>query len=278
MSLSSRDLEALLQDIEPVARRAGEVLLRHRQQLAGVRTEFKGRRELVTVADRDAERVVVEHLLQRHPEHAVLAEEGVLTPAGQPHRASDRVWIVDPLDGTTNFVHDLPHFAVAIALVERGVPVLGLVYAPVLGHLYAAARGVGAFRDGKRLAVTKTGDLADALVATGFAYNRNDPAHDDNSGRLARILPRCRDLRRHGSAELDLCMVGDGRFDGYWELYLAPYDVAAGAVVVVEAGGTVTDLSGGDQWLYGGQILASNGRIHAEMLAVVGNTRAGEGP
>ncbi len=271
MDAGALDLDAILRDVVPVARAAGDVLLRHRRQLVNVRTEFKGRRELVTVADRAAEHVVVEHLLRAYPEHAILAEEGVLTPAGKPHRDADIVWILDPLDGTTNFVHDLPFFAVAIALVVRGEPVLGIVHAPVLGHTYTAARGLGAFRDGQRIAVTKTKDLDDALLATGFSYNRNDPGKDDNSGRLARMLPRCRDLRRFGSAELDLCFVADGRFDGYWEMYLAPYDVAAGTVIVREAGGKVTDLGGGNDWLFGGQILASNGSVHAAMLDVVGN-------
>jgi len=271
VQLSPGDLEVLLADVEPVARRAGEVLQRHRRELAGLRPEFKGRRELVTAADREAERVVVEHLLARHGAHAVLAEEGVLTPAGRPHRDADLVWVLDPLDGTTNFVHDLPHFAVAIALVERGVPILGLVHAPVLGTTYAAARGVGAHRDGVRIAVTRTAALADALLATGFSYDRNEPGRDDNSGRLARVLPHCRDLRRFGSAELDLCLVADGHFDGYWELGLAPYDVAAGSVLVEEAGGRVTDLGGGDRWLYGREILASNGSIHAALLGLVGN-------
>ena len=261
----------MLRDVVPVARAAGDLLLRYRAELVSVHTEFKGRRELVTEADRAAERVVVEHLLRAYPQHAILAEEGVLTPAGKPHRDADLVWILDPLDGTTNFVHDLPFFAVAIALVAGGQPVLGIVHAPVLGHTYTAAQGLGAFRDGRPIAVTKTAELDDALVATGFSYNRNDPGKDDNSARLARMLPRCRDLRRFGSAELDLCHVADGRFDGYWEMYLAPYDVAAGALIVRQAGGQVTDLGGGDDWLFGGQILASNGRLHQAMLGVVGN-------
>src|SRR5690606_21272464 len=244
---------------------------RWRAELAQVRTEFKGRRELVTVADREAERAVVGHLLAAYPEHAVLAEEGVLTPAGRPHREADLVWIVDPLDGTTNFVHDLPHVAVAVALVERGVPVLGIVHAPMLGQTWSAARGVGAFRNGMPIRTSPTAELADALLATGFSYNRNEPGKDDNSARLARALPSCRDLRRFGSAEIALCHVADGRFDGYWELYLAPYDVAAGAVVVQEAGGRVSDLSGGDDWVYGGSILASNGVLHDRLLAVVGD-------
>ncbi len=267
-------LRTWLTDMVPVAAAAGAVLLRYRRELATVRTEFKGRRELVTVADREAERVVVEHLLRAYPDHAVLAEEGVLTPAGKASRASDFVWVLDPLDGTTNFVHDLPHFAVAIALVWRGTPVLGIVHAPVLAQTFTAVRGGGAQRDGRPITVSKTALLADAMLATGFSYVRNEPGRDDNSGRLARVLPLCRDLRRFGSAELDLCHVADGRFDAYWELYLAPYDVAAGAVILQEAGGRVTDLDGGGDWLFGGQILASNGAIHADTLRVVGN-RAG---
>ncbi len=269
--LSTRSLTEILADVVPVAQRAGALLQTYRTRLGGVRTEFKGRRELVTAADRAAEAVVVEHLLQAFPDHAVLAEEGVLTPAGKPHREADLVWIHDPLDGTTNFVHDLPFFAVAIALVERGEPVLGIVHAPVLGHTYTAVRGGGAHRDGQPIHVTATADLADALVATGFSYDRNEPGHDDNSARLARMLPRCRDLRRFGSAELDLCFVADGRFDGYWEMYLAPYDVAAGAVIVREAGGRISGLEPDGDWLFGGQILASNGHLHAAMAEIVGH-------
>jgi myo-inositol-1(or 4)-monophosphatase len=244
-----------------LAASAGKVLLEHMR--GDLRTESKGRRrELVTAADRAAERVVVGGLLQRFPGHGVLAEEGVLTAQGRVTGESEWTWIVDPLDGTTNFVHGLPFFAVAIALAFRQVPVVGVVHAPVLGDTYAAAAGHGAMRNGERIGVSSTAELADALLATGFAYVRDDPGRDDNTARLQRVLPLCRDLRRFGSAELDLCMVAAGSFDAYWELDLAPYDVAAGAVVVQEAGGTVTDLAGGDRWLFGGQILASNGRLH----------------
>lgn len=271
---SPQVLSGYLARMVPVARAAGEVLLRYRREFATVRTEFKGRRELVTVADREAERVVVEFLLREFADHAILAEEGVLTPAGRASRESEFVWILDPLDGTTNFVHDLPHFAVSIALAWRGTPVLGIVHAPVLEQTFTAVRGGGAHRNGTRLRVSTTTNLADALLATGFSYVRNEPGRDDNSARLARVLPLCRDLRRFGSAELDLCHVADGRFDAYWELYLAPYDVAAGAVIVQEAGGRVTDLDGAGEWLFGGQILASNGPIHEAMLGIVGNPQA----
>jgi myo-inositol-1(or 4)-monophosphatase len=255
---------------------AGADLLRDRDRVVAA-AETKGRRrELVTAADRAAERVVVGGLLQEFPDHAILAEEGVLTVAGQSSRVSDWTWIIDPLDGTTNFVHGLPFFAVAIALAYRQVPVVGVVHAPALGETFVGCRGGGARRvwaDGREqpLRVSATADLADALLATGFSYNRNEPGRDDNAGRLARVLPLCRDLRRLGSAELDLCYTAAGVYDGYWELYLAPYDVAAGALLVQEAGGRVTDLAGGDDWLFGGQLLASNGRLHDCLRAQVGS-------
>jgi myo-inositol-1(or 4)-monophosphatase len=263
-------LAAMAAAVQPVVRRAGARLLDRQREFRREETEFKGRRELVTAADREAERAVVEFLLDAYPEHAVLAEEGVLTPRGRPHRDAELVWILDPLDGTTNFVHGLPFFAVALALLLRGAPVLGVVHAPALATTYVAVQGRGAERDGAPIRVSSTGTLSSALLATGFSYNRNEPGRDDNSKRLAAALPLCRDLRRFGSAALDLCLVAAGHFDAYWELYLAPYDVAAGALIVREAGGRVTDLAGGEEWLFGGHILASNGRLHDAVRTVVG--------
>jgi myo-inositol-1(or 4)-monophosphatase len=262
-------LRPFLLAAEALARAAGAALLEYRAH-AALRTESKGaRRELVTDADRAAERIVVGGLLQRFPAHGVLAEEGVLTARGQASKAGEFTWIVDPLDGTTNFVHGLPFYAVAIALAFRSVPVVGIVHAPELRATFTAARGLGAWKNGAPIRVSRTAELADALLVTGFSYARNDPGHDDNAANLARVLPHCRDLRRLGSAELDLCHVASGSFDGYWELYLAPYDVAAGAVVVQEAGGLVTDLCGGGDWLFGGQVLASNGALHDQLRALV---------
>jgi len=254
---------------------AGEVLLQHRAS-AGRTVQSKGqRRELVTAADRAAEHVVVGGLLAAFPDHAVLAEEGVLTTQGLASKQADWTWIVDPLDGTTNFVHGLPFFAVAIALAFQNKPVVGVVHAPVLGETFVAAAGLGAVRrraDGSEEAVkvSATGELADALLATGFAYVRDEPGREDNAAKLARVLPLCRDIRRLGSAELDLCYTAAGIYDGYWELYLAPYDVAAGAVIVQEAGGRITDLRGGDDWLFGGKVLATNGTLHDELLRRLG--------
>ncbi|MBX3463454.1 MAG: inositol monophosphatase [Planctomycetes bacterium] len=275
MSAAAVDLRAGAEAAVRLAHAAGGELLRRRSAVrTGVATKGQ-RRELVTAADRAAEEIVVGGLLQAFPEHAVLAEEGVLTAAGLASKSSDWTWVVDPLDGTTNFVHGLPFFAVAIALVHGRTPVVGVVHAPVLGETFVAWRGGGAqrrFADGRAevLRVSATAELADALLATGFSYNRNEPGRDDNAGRLARVLPLCRDLRRLGSAELDLCYTAAGIYDGYWELYLAPYDVAAGAVLVQEAGGRVTDLAGGDDWLFGGQVLATNARLHGALQAVVG--------
>ena len=271
------DLRPFVDEATRLALAAGADLLRHRPE-ASQRPESKGRRrELVTAADRSAEHIVVGGLLAAFPEHAVLAEEGVLTVQGQASKAADWTWIVDPLDGTTNFVHGLPFFAVAIALAFKNRPVVGVVHAPALGETFVAATGLGArrrFADGReqRLAVSRTAELADTLLATGFSYNRDEAGRDDNSGRLARVLPHCRDLRRLGSAELDHCYTAAGIYDGYWELYLAPYDVAAGAVLVQEAGGKVTDLLGGDDWLFGGHVLATNGRVHDELFSLVGGS------
>ena len=244
-----------------LARRGGDVLL---QQLASrPAASSKGvRRELVTEADRATERVVVGGILEQFPDHSVLAEEGVLTAQGQRSSASDWNWIIDPLDGTTNFVHGLPFFAVAIGLTWRSVPVVGVVHAPVLGETFSAAHGLGATCNGAPIRVSRTSEMADALLATGFAYTRDQAGAVDNLERLRRIMPHVRDIRRCGSAELDLCYVARGSFDAYWEYGLAPYDVAAGAVIVREAGGVVTDIEGGDAWLFGGQVVASNGALH----------------
>lgn len=244
-----------------LARDAGDVLMRRRAERPNASSKAV-RRELVTDADRAAEHVVVGGILAQFPGHSVLAEEGVLTAQGQRSSSSDWNWIVDPIDGTTNFVHGLPFFAVAIGLTWRSIPVVGVVHAPALGETYSAARGLGATCNGTSIRVSRTSDLADALLATGFAYLRDEDGAVDNLERLRRLMPKIRDIRRYGSAELDLCLVARGAYDAYWEFGLAPYDVAAGAVIVREAGGVVSDVDGGDDWLFGGQVLASNGALH----------------
>lgn len=267
-------LQRCLDEALRLAHLAGAELLRRRG--AEVSFESKGvRRELVTAADRAAERIVVEGLQAAFPDHAILAEEGVLTTVGEPSSGSEWLWIVDPLDGTTNFVHGLPFYCCAIALAHRGVPVVGVVHAPALGETYSALSGAGARMSGRgkgerALSVSSTAAFEDALLATGFSYNRNELGRDDNTASIGRVLPRCRDLRRLGSAELDLCLVASGTYDGYWERYLQPYDVAAGAVIVREAGGHVSDYAGGDEWLFGDSIVATNGALHADLCELLG--------
>lgn len=257
---------------EQVAREGGEVLLEEQRRITVDMAELKGRRtELVTAADRAAERAVVEPLLAACPDHGVLAEEGVLTPRAAAHQPADLLWVVDPLDGTTNFVYRLPFYAVSVCLLEGNDPLLGVVHAPALGWTFTATRGGPARLNCEaELAVSATREIGDALLATGFSYNRSEAGADDNVERVRRALHGCRDLRRYGSAALDLCMTAMGIFDGYWELYLQQYDVAAGALMVMCAGGQVSDLAGGDDWLRGGQIAASNGHLHQQLLTLVG--------
>jgi myo-inositol-1(or 4)-monophosphatase len=264
------ELRRWLDCAKRIAADGGAVLSQHAAERGRWTPEYKGRRELVTAADRAAEQTIVAALQAAFPEHSILAEEGVLTPRGRADKPHDLQWLIDPLDGTTNFVHGIPFYCVAIALAWRGEPLLGVVHAPELRVTFSAARGLGAQRDERSISVSRTDRVADALLATGFSYNRNEPGAESNHARLGRVLPVCRDLRRLGSAELDLCLTASGVYDGYWEMYLMPYDVAAGGVIVQEAGGRVTDLLGGGDWLFGGQILASNGRLHDELLALVG--------
>ncbi|MCA8958524.1 MAG: inositol monophosphatase, partial [Planctomycetes bacterium] len=208
--------EEYLGAAEAIARAGGEVLLEWQPRLRSVEPERKGRpTELVTAADRATEHVVVSALLERFPDHAVLAEEGVLTPVGRASQTSDHLWIIDPLDGTTNFVHGLPHFAVSIGLEVDDTPVLGVVYDPCKDELFTAIVGLGAWVGDRSLRVSSAATLDTALVCTGFP---TDPAARAVAfARAARVLQAARGLRRTGSAALDLAYVAAGRLDGFWE-------------------------------------------------------------
>jgi len=243
------------------ARAAGEVLLAHLGRLDPARIGTKSSpRDLVTEADVAAERVVVERLRAAFPGHAIEAEEEVHDPADDRPR-----WFLDPLDGTVNFVHRLSAFGVSLALYAGGEAEVAVVHAPRLGETFHALRGGGAYEGGRRLAVSRAARLGEALLATGFPYRRSElvPSNLEHFGRFFFAV---RDLRRMGSAALDLAYVADGRLDGYWEYHLAPHDVAAGALLVREAGGLVTDAAGGEHWLRGGQIVAAPPGLHQEML------------
>jgi len=218
------------------------------------------RGDLVTAADRESEAFIVERLRRHFPASSILGEEGA-AHAG----TSDERWIIDPLDGTTNYAHGYPLYCVSIGYVRDGEMIAGAVYAPVLDELYAAERGAGATCNGERIGVSATERVRDSLLCTGFMpakYERNGA----NFARLSRVAQA---VRRDGSAALDLCLVAHGRFDAFWELDLKAWDVAAGSLIVREAGGTTTAISGSKLILDAGSILVSNGRIHAEMIGLL---------
>jgi myo-inositol-1(or 4)-monophosphatase len=220
--------------------------------------------DLVTEVDRACERLVVDALRRERPADDVLAEEG----GAHEERGAAWRWVIDPLDGTVNYAHGYPCFCVSIGVEHRGARTVGVVYDPLRDELFEAVRGGGARRNGRPIRVSPLADLSRALLATGFAYDVHD-SPVDNLDRLGRAVKRAGGLRRDGSAALDLCYVACGRFDGYWELKLHPWDVAAGILVVEEAGGRVSDLSGGPAPASGREIAASNGLVHDEMLGVL---------
>jgi len=251
-----------------IAREAGDLLLERFGRLSGAEVERKGPRDLVTAADRDSEALIARRLAEAFPDHGLLAEEGGRREAG------DRpTWIVDPLDGTTNFVHGIPFFCVSLGLVEAGRPLLGVVHAPALGQTFWGGPGQGAHEGDRPVSVSVTPMLSEAVLATGFAYDI-DRIADDNLDVLARIARVARGIRRFGSAALDLAYVASGRLDGYWEFHLKPWDVAAGAALVRAAGGTITDLRGGDDWLHGRHVIATNGILHDDLRRRVGVPKA----
>lgn len=259
-------MDELLASAIAAARLARGIHLYYQEKGFAVYTK-SGPTDLVTQADRDTETAVKEFLLGRYPEHAFLGEEG-----GQDSESEHR-WIVDPLDGTVNFAHRFPFFAVSIALEVRGELALGVVLDSTRDELFWAVRDKGAFLNGRPLRVSETDTLTGSLLATGFPYDVNkDP---ENLTYFERALSQGLTVRRPGAAALDLCYVAAGRIDGFWEVKLKPWDVAAGIVIIREAGGLVTDLQGKPYVLGQRYIVASNGRIHEAMMAALFKDNSG---
>lgn len=250
--------------IQGLAREAGrllaEKLTRHNP------VYYKGTIDLVTEADRMSEELIVREIARRYPDHGILSEES----AAKNERAATR-WIVDPLDGTTNYAHGFPFFCVSIALEQEGVVVLGAVYDPLRDEMFFGERGKGAFLNGKKIQVSSETDLSRSLLATGFPYDiRVSP--DNNVNFFSAMIMKAQAIRRPGAAALDLSYLAAGRLDGFWELKLKPWDTAAGCLMVREAGGTISDLSGGQWALNSPALLASNGSIHEQMINVLSVT------
>lgn len=254
-------MKPFLETAFDAARTAGDLLMNFFEKPKDV--EYKGEVDLVTDIDRRSEAIIVSHILAQYPRHAIFAEEGTRTQSKSDYR-----WIIDPLDGTTNYTHHYPCFAVSIALERQGEIILGVVYDPVRPELYWAERGGGAYLNGKKISVSKEKTLSRSLLVTGFPVHHRKHA-EENLRLFHAFTMVCHGVRRDGSAALDLCYLAAGRFDGFWELRLHAWDTAAGSLIVQEAGGRISDFKGNSFDPFGIETLASNGSIHDPMMAVL---------
>lgn len=244
------------------ARRAGQLAVKYRSRLESIPVERKARNDYVSDVDRACEQVIREYIGKHHRDHAILGEEGGQTGD------SDHVWIVDPIDGTSNYLRGIPHFAISIALQVKGRLEAGVVYDPLREELFTAARGQGAFLNSQRMRVSGRKDLSTAVIATAFPF-RQRRLMTAYKAMFDDVFDKVEDIRRAGTASLDLAYVACGRLDGYWELNLKPWDIAAGALLVQEAGGVVMDVNGGDQWLQSGHILTAPFKLITPLRAAI---------
>ncbi|QEN06576.1 inositol monophosphatase [Oceanispirochaeta crateris] len=257
--INLNDAQAFLRDI---IKEAGALTLQYRENIKTLRVEQKGTdKDLVTEADQAVESMLRQRILERYPDHAILGEE-----EGESGAHACR-WIIDPIDGTISYLHGQYQYSVSIALEVNGHLELAAVLAPALDDLYTARRGQGAFLNGVQMRVSNTTVLGDGVLSTGFACIRAGLS-ETNLPLFCSMMPRIRDIRRGGSAALDLCMVASGQLDGYWEKHINLYDIAAGMLILKEAGGRVSDYRGGDDFLPQ-EILGTNGLIHRECMDVI---------
>jgi myo-inositol-1(or 4)-monophosphatase len=247
------------------ARRAGTVINRGARDLELLTVTSKGPKDFVSEVDREAERQVVETLLAAYPDHAILAEEGTAKGANAD---AENVWIIDPLDGTTNYLHGFPQYCVSIALAHRGQVTQAVIYDPCRNDLFTATRGRGAFLNDRRIRVSRRTHLRDCLVGTGFPF-RNGSYLDTYLKMMKTMIESTAGLRRPGAAALDLAYVAAGFYDGFWEVGLNAWDVAAGSLLVQESGGLIGDLSGEGDFLHGGQVIAANPKVFAQMVTAL---------
>lgn len=241
------------------ARSAGALIARQLERVDSINVTAKGRNDFVTEVDQRAEQIIIDTIRKAYPDHAILAEESGARGGGE------FVWVIDPLDGTTNFLHGFPHFAISIALEHKSQVLHGVIFDPIRQELFTASRGGGAQLDSRRIRVSRRPDLEGALLGTGFPF-REIASLDGYLKTLRGFLPRCAGVRRAGSAALDLAYVAAGRLDGFWEFGLSRWDIAAGVLLVHEAGGLVSDPEGGEGYLESGDIIAGNPKITKKML------------
>jgi myo-inositol-1(or 4)-monophosphatase len=241
------------------ARRAGEIMIRQMNRLDTLEVAEKGRNDFVTRVDQMSEEAIIEVIRDHYPDHAILAEE---SGSSGEHAVQ---WIIDPLDGTTNYMHGFPVFSVSIAVRENGELEHGVVYDPLRQEIFCASRGQGAQLDGRKIRVSKQASLKGALIATGFPYRTSEKHMDQYLGMLRSVMIETAGVRRPGSAALDLCYLAAGRVDGFWELDLKIWDVAAGALIIREAGGRVSDFRGTDGFLETGNIVGGTPKVYAAL-------------
>jgi len=244
------------------ARRAGSIINRATQNLDLLTVQRKGEHDYVSEVDKMAEQAIVETLLEAYPDHAILAEEG------GAQGESEYVWIIDPLDGTTNFLHGFPQFAVSIGLQHKGVLNQAVIFDPTRNELYTATRGRGAYLNDRRLRVSKQTRLEDALIGTGFPYS-DFSFMEAYMKMFLELMPKTAGLRRPGAASLDLAYVAAGRYDGFWEAGLKRWDMAAGVLLIQESGGLVTDFDGGENYMATGNVIGGNPKIFSQLLQVI---------
>jgi len=260
------DTQRLLDVAISAASLAGEILCRHFSKgVSSTEKETGGQTQgLVTVADLEAEKAIIETIQKSFPDHSFLAEESLATGDNQDH-----LWVIDPLDGTNNFAHGIPHFAVSIAYWHKGVPVLGVILDPMREDLFAAVNGSGSTLDGEPIAVSNHSSVSDAIIATGFYYDRGAMMSRTLGCIETLFLNEIRGIRRMGAASLDLAWVACGRYSAFFELTLSPWDHAAGRLLVTEAGGQFTNCSGADVGLDTTSVLATNGTLHQKVLELL---------
>jgi myo-inositol-1(or 4)-monophosphatase len=255
-----------LPHIQQIALEAGDLLMQH---FGKVDIEYKGEVDVVTAADRESEKLIVERLTKLWPEHDLMGEEGARRTSGSDYR-----WYIDPLDGTTNFAHGYPVFCVSIALERKGELIAGTVYDPTRREMFAAEKGAGAFLNDRTVRVSKTATLAESLIATGFPSQKRHK--NPNIHFYHHITLQTHGIRRAGSAAMDLAYTAAGRYDGYWEFNLNPWDTAAGVLIVYEAGGVVSDLDGRPFDIASKEVVASNGTLHPALLHELQAVMSGE--
>ncbi len=247
------------------ARRAGSLINRASNDLDKLNVERKAHNDFVSEVDRAAEAIIISTIRESYPQHSILAEE---SGESKPSTESEYLWIIDPLDGTTNFLHGFPQYCVSIALSVKGVVSQGVIFDPVRNDLFTASRGGGAFLNERRIRVSKVVNLKDGLIGTGFPYKEFDK-FDKYIAMFKEVTQKSAAVRRPGAAALDLAYVACGRYDGFWEMGLAPWDMAAGGLMVLEAGGLITNFDGDGDYVFAGNVVAGTPKVFPSLLQII---------